>query len=465
MRQHDSGQLPPGEGDVNLSPRRERWLQGLGEQTRELLAADERVFLRQSLSTPCLNALAGVHGSQLKDLDGREYLDFHGNSAHQLGYNHPAVLEALNRQLQELSFCPRRYANRPAVELAEALTACAPLAGDSGGKALFAPGGTTAVGMALKLARHATGRFKTVSFWNSFHGASLDAISIGGEALFRKDAGPLLPGACHVPPPEPGACQFREDGDCARCNLACARYINYVLEHEGDVAAVIAEPLRCTAVRRPPAGFWPAVREICDRHGALLIFDETAICLGRTGKLFACEHFDASPDILTLGKGLGGGALPMAAMLARADLDLAADRALGHYTHEKSPLGAAVGLAVLQTITEQGLLECAERLGAAMLQRLQRLGEHGELRPFVLEARGLGLALALELRHPEGKDAACELADRTLYACLERGLSFKTSHGVILTLTPPLTISEKDLFLAADILEESLVESADAMRR
>ncbi len=458
MTLHAKPQLPPGEGDSNLSPRRERWCRKLGPEARALLAEDEALFLRQSLSTPCLNALISVQGSVLRDMDGREYLDFHGNSVHQLGYGHPRVLEALRAQIEELSFCPRRYANRPAVELARALLRQAP---ESLGKALFAPGGTTAVGMALKLARHATGRFKTISFWDSFHGASLDAISIGGEALFRANAGPLLPGAVHVPPPEPGNCVRRPDDDCESCGLACAKYIEYVMEHEGDVAAVIAEPLRCTTVKRPPVGFWSAVRDICDRHGALLIFDETAVCLGRTGAFFACQHFGAQPDILTLGKGLGGGVLPMAAMLARPELDKAADLALGHYTHEKSPLGSAVGLAVIETLEEQGLVERTLDLGGRFLQRLEALRREPPVDKYFAEVRGLGMALALELRHPKGGEAAKDLADSVMYHSLERGLSFKTSHGNILTLTPPLNIQETDLFRAADILRHSLLAALE----
>lgn len=453
--------LPPGEGDVNLSPRRRQWRERLGAKTRALLAKDEQVFLRQSLSTPCLNALASVEGARLVDMDGREYLDFHGNSVHQLGYNHPVVAEAIRQQMDTLSFCPRRYANRPAVALAKALVRLAPFAG---GKVLFAPGGTTAVGMALKLARHATGRFKTISFWDSFHGASLDAISIGGEALFRTNAGPLLPGALHVLPPEPGNCARHPDGgkgDCTGCDLLCARHIEYVMEHEGDVAAVIAEPLRCTAVNVPPPGFWPAVRKICDRHGALLIFDETAICLGRTGRMFGCEHFGVQPDILILGKGLGGGMLPMAAMIAKNGLDVAADYALGHYTHEKSPLGAAAGLAVISVLESEGLVIRSRTLGASFLERLKMICQNEKLAPFVQDIRGLGLSLAIELRHPKGIAAARELADTVMYGCLERGLSFKTSHGVILTLTPPLTIDRTDLNAAADIIEAALLHAVE----
>ena len=191
--------------------------------------------------------------------------------------------------------------------------------------------------MALKLARAATGRFKTISMWDSFHGASLDAISIGGEAIFRQGIGPLLPGAEHVPPPDPAGCPFCED----RCNLKCADYIEYVLEKEGDVAAVVAETVRSTPFI-PPPDYWKRVRAACDRHGALLILDEIPTCLGRTGTIFAFEQYGIVPDMVCIGKGLGGGIFPLAALIAREDFNRAMPgRALGHYTHEKNPVACA----------------------------------------------------------------------------------------------------------------------------
>ncbi|HMI95116.1 MAG TPA: aspartate aminotransferase family protein, partial [Micropepsaceae bacterium] len=302
------------EGDVNLSPRRRAWsTEHIGPRARTLLEADARHFLHQSLSTPCLNALAKAEGAWIEDVEGRRYLDFHGNNVHQVGFAHPRVIAAIKRQLDELSFCTRRYTCDPAVELAKRLGEIAP--GDLK-RVLFAPGGTSAVGMALKLARVATGRFKFVSMWDSFHGASLDAISVGGEAVFRKGIGPLLPGCEHVPPPEPRRCPFK----CGTaCNLSCADYIDYVLEQEGDVAAVIGETVRCTPFI-PPADYWKRVRAACDKHGALLILDEIPTGLGRTGRMFACGHYDVVPDMLVLGKGLGGGVFPIAALLARESL-------------------------------------------------------------------------------------------------------------------------------------------------
>ena len=138
-------------------------------------------------------------------------------------------------------------------------------------------------------------------------------------------------------------------------------------------AAVIAEPVRWTTLEMPPADFWPRVRASCDRHGALLIFDEIPSCLGRTGTMFACEQVGCVPDMLVLGKGLGGGVFPMAALIAREDLDVAADRALGHYTHEKSSVGCAAALATLDVIRDEGLLERSRELGVCGLERLRRM--------------------------------------------------------------------------------------------
>jgi 4-aminobutyrate aminotransferase len=172
---------------------------------------------------------------------------------------------------------------------------------------LFAPGGTNAIGMALKLARYATGRYKTISMWDSFHGASLDAISIGGESLFRKDLGPLLPGNEHIPPPTQGKCHF----NCKDENHdGCIEYLKYIIETEGEIGALIAEPMRWTTVELPPKNYWQRVREICDQNEILLIFDEVPSAIGRTGKMFVCEHFNVVPDMLVIGKGLGGGVFP-----------------------------------------------------------------------------------------------------------------------------------------------------------
>src|SRR5712692_1812812 len=220
------------EGDLNVSPHRAAWAtENIDAETRHWLDEDARYFLHQALSTPCLDVLAKCDGIYIEDLQGNRYMDFHGNNVHQVGFGNRRVIKAIQEQMKTLSFCTRRYTNVPAVKLAKKLAELAP--GDLK-KVLFAPGGTSAIGMALKLARVATGRFKTISMWESFHGASLDAISVGGEAIFRAGIGPLLPGCEHVPPPDNRHCPFK----CgAACNLSCADYIEYILEKEGAVSS------------------------------------------------------------------------------------------------------------------------------------------------------------------------------------------------------------------------------------
>jgi 4-aminobutyrate aminotransferase len=284
--------------------------------------------------------------------------------------------------------------------------------------------------------------------WEAFHGANLDSVSVGGEAMFRQDVGPLLPGSEHVPPLRLAERFFGDDG---RAYERFADYIDYTLEVQGDVAAVVAEPLRWTTVDIPPGDFWPRVRQSCDHHGALLVFDEIPSCLGRTGSMFACEQFGAVPDILVIGKGLGGGVMPMAAAIARRDLDVAPDIALGHYTHEKSPLGAAAALATLDVIEEEGLVARARAIGAQTLERLRALAASN---PLLGPARGLGMFWGVEVAGDSGRPAA-QAADAMLYACLERGLSFKVGGGNVITLCPPLNITTEELDRGLAALEEA----------
>ncbi|MEI8323835.1 MAG: aspartate aminotransferase family protein [Betaproteobacteria bacterium] len=451
------------EGDINQSPRRSQWQsQHLEPATRALLARDSAAFLHQSVSTPCLSAIAKAQGIWIEDVGGRRYMDFHGNNVHHVGYAHPHVIGAIKQQLDALTFAPRRFAAERAVQLAEALGQRFETLTGQPGKVLFTTGGSDAVEVAIKLARVATGRFKTLSFWDSFHGAGLGASSVGGESLFRSGqaVGPLLPGAEHVAPfgcyrcPYGHAVDERGQPRLDQCKLACASMLRYVLEREGDVAAVIAEPARAVPFI-PPPGYWQAVREACHAHGTLLIFDEIPTGLGKTGRFFAAEHDGAAPDIVVLGKALGGGVLPIAACIARADLDVAGVYALGHYTHEKNPVTAAA-LATLEVIEREGLVENAARVGEYALQRLQEMQQRHAL---IGDVRGRGLLLGLDLVSERASKApAADAAERVLYAALSRGLSFKTTMGNVLTLTPPLITTQTQMGQALDILEKCLGE-------
>lgn len=444
------------EGESNTSTARAEWRKKSDDPSAErLIARDAEVFLHQDLSSPVVSTIAKAEGIWIEDTSGRRFMDFHGNSVHHIGYGHPRLIAAIKDQLECLSFAPRRFTCEPAVELAEALTsrATANLGGDLG-KVLFTTGGSDAVEVALKLARAATGRFKTVSFWDAFHGAGFGAASVGGEHTFRSHiAGPLLPGAEHVAPFACYRCPYGHAGPDV-CGIACANMVDYVLGREGDVAAVIAEPMRAVPYV-PPPGFWKAVRDACDRHGALLIFDEIPTGLGKTGRFFASEHDGVTPDMVVMGKSLGGGVLPIAAVIARSDLDVAGDFAIGHYTHEKNPVTARAALTTIRIIEEEGLVARAEELGAHAMDRMRELMTRSA---HVGDVRGRGLMLGVEIVADKESRAPDHVrAERIYYRCLDRGLSFKISQGSVLTLSPPLVISRADLDRALDIVEAAVL--------
>jgi (R)-1-hydroxy-2-aminoethylphosphonate ammonia-lyase len=428
------------EGEANTSQARKDWhATSIGPKSAPLIKRDSDAFLHQSLSSPCAATIAKAEGIWIEDLDGNRFMDFHGNSVHHIGYGHPRLIAAIKAQLDDLSFAPRRFTNEPAVELAEKLAAIAP--GDLG-KVLFTTGGSDANEVALKIARAATGRFKTVSFWDSFHGAGMGAASVGGEATFRSHiAGPLLAGAEHVAPFACYRCPYNHSGPDV-CGLACANMVDYVLGREGDVAAVIAEPMRAVPYV-PPAGFWRSVREACHRHGALLIMDEIPTGLGKTGRMFAFEHDEIIPDIVTIGKSLGGGVLPIAASIARADLDVCGDFAIGHYTHEKNPVTARAALTTIEIIEDEGLVDRAHQLGRFAMDYLRDALVNV---PVVGDIRGRGLMFGIEIvEDRDDKTPGNARAEAIYYACLDAGLSFKVSQGCVLTLSPPLVIERDDL--------------------
>jgi 4-aminobutyrate aminotransferase len=366
---------------------------------------------------------------------------------HLLGYRNPYILQKVKKQLDGLVFSPRRFTNRISVDFAQKLTRLTP---DPLNKVLFAPGGTLATSIALKLVRIATGKHKVISMWDSFHGAGMDSLSVGGESLFRKNLGPLMTGVFHVPPPSAyrGFLTGEEGND-----EKYADYIEYVIQKEGDIGAVIAETIRDSVVEIPSVSYWQKVRAICDKYNVLLILDEIPIGLGKTGKMFAFEHFGIQPDILTLGKGLGGGIIPIASVIVNENLDVGQTTALGHYTHEKSPLGAAAGLAVLEFLEKENILAKVGEDEKFLKEELHMLKDKFEL---IGDIRGRGLLWGIELvKNRNTKEKAVDKAEKIMYYCMENGLSFKVSSGNVLMLTPPLTITRDELKHAVEILENA----------
>ena len=385
----------------------------------DLVARDAAAFFHQHGSSPCLAALRSAEGVWLEDTEGRRFIDLHGNTVHHLGHGHPELIAALKRQLDELAFAPRRFTNEPAVLLAEALLARWP---GAPAKVLFATGGSDAIEIALKLARVATGRQDTISLESSYHGHGFGAFGLSRAELDPR-LGSFLPGRHHVTP-------YWVEGGPARMLADMAR----IFATSPGIAAVIAEPMRSNC-HVPPDGLWAEVRRLCDAHGAKLIFDEIPSGLGKTGRCFAFEHFGALPDAVVLGKSLGGGMVPIAAVIADAKLNVAPELELGHYTHEKNPLTTRAALTTLEIIARDGLVERAREVGARLVAGVAEIAARV---PVVVGARGLGLLLAVEFA------PHCD-AERVVEACFTEGLSTTTKGANAIGLSLPLTVTDAEV--------------------
>ncbi len=435
------------EGDVNTTPARQAWNASMDdERTQALLKRDSEVFLHQAMSTPCLDTLEAAEGIYIQDSTGKKYMDFHGNNVHQLGYGHPHVIKRVQEQIAKLPFSPRRFTNETAIECAEKLTQ---ICGGELNRVLFAPGGTSAVGMALKLA----GNYKVVSLWDSFHGASLDAISVGGEACFRQGMGPLMAGVERIPPAVSyrGAFPVADGSD-----VHYADYLEYVIEKEGGVGAFIAEAVRNTDVQVPSNAYWKRIREICDKHNVMLIIDDIPNGMGRSGEWFTYQAYDIEPDMLCIGKGLGGGLVPIAAMVTKDKYNTAEQISMGHYTHEKSPIGCAAALATMEAIEQDGLLDKAKADSQFMREKLLEMKAKYSV---IGDVRGIGMLWGIELvTDHESKARAYDEAEAVLYQCLNNGVSFKVSQGNVIQLSPPLIITREQLTEALAIFEEAIAK-------
>lgn len=434
------------QGDINTGSLRAQYVDSLNEETRHWLEEDGKYFLHQALSTPVMNVLAKTEGAWIEDMRGRRYLDLHGNGVHNVGFSNPEVIAAVQKQLQDkLAFTPRRYTNIPAIELAKKLVAITPVELT---RVLFCPGGSEAIEMAVALAKHITGRWKTISYWDSYHGNGFQSSSIGGEEHFSIGMGPMMPGAFHIEFPN----YYRNPWglkDEEAIDEQYLRQLKIILQRNPDIAAIVAEPISSTPVI-PSQWYWQQIREICDAHGIFLIFDEIIEGLGRTGKWFACEHY-VTPDVLVLGKSLGGGLLPLAGIVTKEKYNVLQHRSIGHFTHEKNPLSATAGLAAIHYIESHELVKNAATLGDYLLEQLLELKKRF---PVMGNVAGKGMHLGIDLvKDPVTKERAILYAEQIMYDCLGQGIAFKVIEGNILTLRPSLVITKDDCDLIVRTLE------------
>jgi taurine---2-oxoglutarate transaminase len=407
-------------------------------------------------------AVAGADGRHFWDYEGKRYLDFASQLVNvNIGHQHPKIIQAIKDQADQLCTIGPPMANESRSRLGRMLAEVTP--GDLS-VSFFTNGGAEANENAVKLARLATGRHKIIARYRSYHGATNGAVTLTGDPR-RWAAEPGMPGVVRMFDPYTYRCSAGHPDPCPVCTGA--PHLEEILEYEGahTVAAVILETVTGTnGVIVPPDGYLQSIRETCTKHGILLILDEVMAGFGRTGKWFACEHWDVVPDILTVAKGINSGYVPLGAMIAsREVIDKIRDRFFpGGLTYAGHPLACASAIASIEAFQEEGVVENAAAMGEWFAQSLRELATR---HPSIGDVRGLGCFFGLELVKNRGTremlvpyNAAGEAATpvaRMVRAALERGLYLMTHWNVVMVV-PPLTVTLEEAQEGVAILDEVL---------
>ena len=401
--------------------------------------------------------IAGGNRAMVEDVDGNRYLDFMaGIAVTSTGYNHPTVVAAVREAAGRfLHICGADFYYEGFARLCERLATLAP--GSAKKRVFLSNSGTEAVEAALKLARHSTGRPAFVAFTGSFHGRTYGALSLtASKAVQRAGFGPFLPEVYHVPYADPYRGAFAgEAGDCTR---ACIAYITDELFAKRlapqDVAAIVVEPVQGEGgYIVPPPGFLKELRALCDRHGILLVCDEVQSGVGRTGKMFACEHDGIEPDVITVAKGLGSG-MPIGALIAKESVMKWGPGAHGS-TFGGNPVCCAAALATLDLV-EGEFMANARSMGERLLAGVRRLAESHHT---IGTVRGLGLMIGIEFVKDRGtREPYPDLVAKLERVAFSKGLLLLGAGKSALRLAPPLVVDEYDVDTAIAILDQCLVE-------
>jgi len=397
-------------------------------------------------------------GCVVEDVDGNRFIDFAaGIAVCSTGHCHPRVVQAIRDQAGELlHICGADFYEPMYVELASRLSRLAPGTGPH--KVLLLNSGAEAVEAALKLARYHTGRPYVIAFLGAFHGRTMGAISLtASKQTYRRGFGPLVPGIIHVPYAYCYRCAYNLS--YPSCGLACVDYIEDMLFARTippeEVAAVFVEPIQGEGgYVVPPDGWLPRLRALCDRYRILLVDDEVQAGIGRTGKMFAIEHWNVAPDILCSAKALASG-MPLFAMIAREEVMSWSHGAHGS-TYGGNPVCCAAAQATLDVIEEEGLVENAARVGRRLMDNLRTLAAQSRL---IGDVRGLGLMIGVELvRDKNTKEMAAEEAQEVVRACFERGLLLLPCGPNAIRFSPPLIITAAEADKACEIFAAALAE-------
>ena len=432
-----------------------------GPKGKEIIEADAR-YVTPSYPRPDFKLVAErAEGVWVEDVDGNIFLDCNaGVAVCSTGHCHPEVVRAIQEQSARLiHMCGTDYYYRHMPELGKKLEEIVPVPSPT--RTHFANSGTEAVETALKLAMHATGREKFIAFFNSFHGRTLGSLSLtSSKAAQRKGFKRQALDVVHVPYPN----EFRNPFSEADCGNGGAGQgaLNWIEERlfktttpPEEVAAIVVEAVQGEGGYVPaPAGFLQGLRSICDKHGILLIVDEVQSGMGRTGKMFACEHYDVAPDIICIAKGIGSG-LPIGACVARAELMNWKPGAHAS-TFGGNPVCIAAALKTIELL-EGGLVRNSAEVGAYLKTGLERLQKKYDC---IGDVRGFGLMIGVEfVKDRASKEPAVELRDRIEMACFERGLIILSAGTNAIRWSPPLVLSKENVDVALEIFDEAIAAS------
>src|SRR5579872_4746483 len=425
-----------------------------GPKAKAIIERDDRVISPSYTRCYPLVAESG-EGAIIHDPDGNQFLDFAaGIAVVATGHCHPQVIKAIQDQAAKLihiSGTDFYYENM--VELAEKLAALVP--GGLPRRVYFGNSGAEAIEAAIKAARYHTGRGRFVAFFGAFHGRTMGALALtASKAVQQKGFFPAMPGVHHVPYAYCYRCAYGKTPDS--CAVECVQAIETELFRTSvppqEVAAIFVESIQGEGgYVVPPRKFFDELRRLADKHGILIVADEVQSGMGRTGKMFASEHFGLQPDLIALAKGIASG-LPLGATVAKAELMTWKPGAHAS-TFGGNPVAVAAALATIELL-EQELVDNAARVGAHLMGRLRDLPQRF---PIVGDVRGLGLMIGIELvRHQATKERAGDLRDKVVQMCFERGLLVLGAGPNTIRLCPPLVITTDQADFAAQTIEECL---------
>ncbi len=396
-------------------------------------------------------------GMVVEDVDGNLFLDFMaGIAVTSTGHCHPEVVKAIEKQARKfLHICGSDFYFSPMAELAETLSRLAPGAGPK--RVFLTNSGSESVEAAFKLARYATRRKHVIAFLGAFHGRTMGSLSLtASRASHRAHFTPLIPDVHHVPYGTCHRCPYNLK--YGSCGIACVSFLeNMLFRHDvapEEVAAIFVEPIQGEGgYVVPPVEYLPMLQELCRRHGILFVVDEIQSGFGRTGKMFACQHWGIEPDILCVAKGIASG-LPIGAMIAREEISTWTHGAHGS-TYGGNPVACAAALATIHLL-EEGLIENAAIVGKALKEKLITLGES---HPVIDDVRGLGLMIGVEFVAPGGgRTPDPELRDRVVQRCFEKGLLLLGCGESTIRFCPPLIATQEEASTAVEIFDTAVKE-------